>query len=332
MCTGLSFKNGGNHYFGRTLDVEFNCPVSVTIVPRNYDFKFRHVSSPNKHYAMIGMGFVQNDYPLLFEAVNEKGLGMAGLALWNSCQYFPIQEGKTNVASFEIIQYILASCKNVEEAKEALKEINITNEQFTDKQPNSPLHWLISDENDSIVLESTKDGVNVYDDPYQVLTNEPPFPFHEMNLNYYCNVCNHIENFDHSRFADHVPNFNHIGAGLGTTQLPGGFDPISRFVRAAYLNMNSVCHNTEQSNVSQFFHILQGVSQPLGANQDQPNTYEYTQYTCCVNTKTLRFYYSTYDNPSLNAVDLKHENLDADQIKTYPVITSFQVNVQNVSR
>ena len=329
MCTGLSFKNGDHQYFGRTLDVEYYCPVSVTIVPHHYDFKFRHVSSPRNHYAMIGMGFVQDDYPLLFEAVNEKGLGMAGLALWNSCHYFPVQEGKTNVASFEIIPYILASCQNVQEAKDALQNINITDEMFTKGQPNSPLHWLISDENESIVLESTKDGVHVYENPYQVLTNEPPFPFHEMNLNYYCNVSNHIENFDRSRFAREVPNFKHIGAGLGTTQLPGGLDPISRFVRVAYLSMNSVTQDTEQSNVSQFFHILQGVSQPLGANQNKPNDYEYTQYTCCINTKTLRFYYSTYDNQSLNAVDLKSENLDRKQIITYPVIHDFQVNVQN---
>lgn len=329
MCTGLSLKNGNSHYFGRNLDLEIDYPISVVITPRNYEFKLRHEQSIPAHYAMIGMGMVQGGYPLYFEGINEMGLGMAGLAFWKSCRYNPVQEGKTNIASFELVPYILGKCSTVDQAKEAFKNLNITDEGFSADLAPSPLHWMVSDANKSIVIEQTVNGLHVYDDPYDVLANEPPFPFHCYNLNFYCNISNHIENYDSSRFAPDMPDFVNMGAGMGSAGLPGGLDSISRFVRAAFFRLNSVCPDTEEANVSQFFHILQGVGQPRGADNNKRGEYEVTQYTCGANTKTLRFYYTTYYNQSLNAVDLLKEDLDAASVKAIPVIRELQVNLQN---
>ena len=78
MCTAVSFL-AKNHYFGRNLDYEFSYNETVTITPRNYPFKFRRMGENNKHYAMIGMAFVQENYPLYYDATNEKGLSIAGL-------------------------------------------------------------------------------------------------------------------------------------------------------------------------------------------------------------------------------------------------------------
>lgn len=330
MCTGLSLKNGQNHYFGRNLDLEIDYPVAVTITPRNVEFKFRHVPAVSSHYAMIGMGLNEGGYPLYFEAINEKGLGIAGLAFWTSCKYFPVQEGKTNVASFEIIPYLLGKCASVAEVKEAIKDFNITDDGFAPHYPPSPLHWLVSDEKESIVMESTKDhGFQVYQNPYDVLTNEPEFPFHVQNLSFYANVSNKLHHFDSTRFAPDFPGFIKFGAGMGSAGLPGGLDSISRFVRVAFARLNSICPDTEQANVSQFFHILQTVFQTNGSDLVKENEYEVTQYSCGANTKTLRFYYTTYYNPSLNAVDLMKEDLDANELKTIPVHRDLQVNLQN---
>lgn len=330
MCTGLSLQNGQNHYFGRNLDLEIDYPISVTITPRNYPFHFRNEPSDSSHYAMIGMSVNEDGYPLYFEGVNEKGLGVAGLAFWTSCKYYPVQEGKTNVASFEMIPYFLSKCASVAEAKEILKNFNITDETFSPNYPPSPLHWLISDEKESIVVESTKDhGLKVYENPYNVLTNEPEFPFHTNNLSFYANVSNKLHHFDSTRFAPDFPGFIKFGAGMGSAGLPGGLDSISRFVRVAFARLNSICPDTEQANVSQFFHILDTVIQTRGSDQVKENDYEVTQYSCAVNTKTLRMYYKTYYNPSLNAVDLFKEDLEATTIKTIPVIRELQVNLQN---
>ena len=75
MCTVLRFKQ----FFGRNLDYEFSYGEKITVSPRNYNFKFRHTNKQGKHYAIIGMAYIVGDYPLYYDAINEKGVGMAGL-------------------------------------------------------------------------------------------------------------------------------------------------------------------------------------------------------------------------------------------------------------
>nr|WP_288577608.1 linear amide C-N hydrolase [uncultured Holdemanella sp.] len=72
MCTALSF----NQFFGRNLDYEFSYGEQVAVTPRNYDFHFRHLDKHESHYAIVGMAHVFEEYPLYYDAMNEKGLGM----------------------------------------------------------------------------------------------------------------------------------------------------------------------------------------------------------------------------------------------------------------
>lgn len=332
MCTGLLFTNGNSHYFGRNLDLEIDYPVDVVITPRNHPLNFRHVDGMTSHNAIIGMGLVQNDYPLYFEGINDKGLGMAGLAFWTSACYFPAAEGKTNLASFEILQYLLAKCDTVEEVRKELETINITNDNFAPGMPASPLHWIIADKTGTtIVAEQTKaHGLMVYDDPYDVLTNEPEFPFHVNNLSYYCNISNHIENFDSTRFAPNFPNFVKMGAGMGSAGLPGGLDSISRFQRVAFTRLNTVMEeNNELANISQYFHILYSVFQTRGSDQVKPGEYEVTQYSCGGNLETGTWYYTTYSNQSITAVEMSKENLDSTEMISYPLKRELKIDYQN---
>ncbi len=41
----------------------------------------------NNHYAIIGMAHVTDNYPLFYEAVNESGLGIAGLNFVGNASY-----------------------------------------------------------------------------------------------------------------------------------------------------------------------------------------------------------------------------------------------------
>ena len=88
MCTAVSYRTK-DHYFGRNLDLEYSYRETVTITPRNYPFTFRKAGKLENHYAMIGMAFVEEDYPLYYDAVNEKGLGMAGLNFPRNADYKP---------------------------------------------------------------------------------------------------------------------------------------------------------------------------------------------------------------------------------------------------
>ena len=56
MCTAATYKTK-DFYFGRTLDYEFSYGDEVTVTPRNYSFKFRHMGERKSHYAMIGMAY-----------------------------------------------------------------------------------------------------------------------------------------------------------------------------------------------------------------------------------------------------------------------------------
>ena len=76
MCTAVSFLRG-EHYFGRTLDIERSYGEEIIISPRNFPFHFGEAGEMNSHYAIIGMAHVERGYPLYYDAVNEQGLAMA---------------------------------------------------------------------------------------------------------------------------------------------------------------------------------------------------------------------------------------------------------------
>ena len=144
MCTAVSFLTE-HHYFGRNLDLEFSYNETVTVTPRNYPFRFRRMGDRPTHFAMIGMAYVADGYPLYYDAVNEKGLCMAGLNFPGNAVYLPEAEGKDNVAPFEFIPWVLGQCATVAEAKALLAGINLAAINFSDQLPASPLHWIISD-------------------------------------------------------------------------------------------------------------------------------------------------------------------------------------------
>ena len=102
--------------------------------------------------------------------------------------------------------------------------------------------------------------------------------------------------------------------------LPGDLSSQSRFVRAAFNKLNSACGCSEEESVNQFFHILGSVEQTRGANRLENGKYEITVYTCCCNADTGVYYYTTYQNHRITAVDMHKENLNADKLVRYPHI------------
>ena len=130
MCTAISIKNK-KHYFGRYLDYEHTFGEKIVITPENYKFVFKNGNEVRKHPAIIGMALPYRNYPLYFDAMNEYGLAMAGLNFPLYAQYNSKTEDKENVASFELIPWILCHCKTVRDAKEMFHYINITMKLLT---------------------------------------------------------------------------------------------------------------------------------------------------------------------------------------------------------
>ena len=324
MCTAVTYTTK-NHYFGRNLDLEYSYKETITITPRNYEFKFRQVENIKNHYAIIGMAYVADNYPLYYDAINEKGLGMAGLNFPVNADYKEIEEGKDNIAPFEFIPYILSQCSNIEEAIKLLKNINIANINFSKELPVSPLHWIIADTKKSITVESVKEGLKIYDNPVGILTNNPTFDIQLFNLNNYMNLSTEppINNFSKDL------NLEEYSRGMGAIGLPGDLSSASRFVKATFTKMNSKSGDSESESISQFFHILESVYQQRGCVHMGEGKYEITIYSSCCNMDKGIYYYTTYENNQISAIDMFKENLDSSELTNYDLIKGQQIFMQN---
>ena len=314
MCTAISYKTK-THYFGRNLDMECSFGESVVIMPRGFSFPYRHASATENPFAIIGTAIVRDGVPLFYDATNEKGLSMAGLNFLGNAVFGELCDKKSNVAPFELIPYVLGRCKSVKQARQLLSDTNIAHIDFSKDLSVAELHWMISDEKESLVLENTKEGMQLYENPIGVLTNNPPFPVQMFMLNNYMSLSNQppVNTFCKAL------NLEEYSRGLGAMGLPGDLSSSSRFVRAAFNKINSVYQNSEQKRVSQFFHILGSVSQLRGAVQLKGGKYEYTVYSSCCNTKKGIYYYTTYDNSAVTAVDMHRFNLDSDELFEHPM-------------
>lgn len=323
MCTAISFSPN-DHYFGRNLDLEFSYQEAVTVTPRRFPFVFRSGKVLQDHYALIGIATVSKGYPLYYEATNEMGLSMAGLNFPKNAYYPPAEQDKENVAPFELIPLILGSCADVTEALNMVNQIHLAAIPFSEDFPLSPLHWLLCDKERSVTLEPMAEGLRIYENPVGVLTNEPPFDYHMYNLTNYLNLTAQEPD---NRFAPEL-TLQPYSRGMGAMGLPGDLSSVSRFVRATFTKYNSVCPADEAGAVSQFFHILGSVAQQSGCAQVGEG-YERTVYSSCCNTDKGIFYYTTYENSQITGVHLYHEDLQGEQLVTYPLLHQQQFRMEN---
>ena len=93
--------------------------------------------------------------------------------------------------------------------------------------------------------------------------------------------------------------------------------------------MNSLSAESEKESVSQFFHILNSVDQQRGCCDLGNGKYEITIYTSCCNATKGIYYYTTYDNHQITAIDMNKENLDGQELIRYKLIKGEQIKFQN---
>lgn len=312
MCTCITYQNK-DFYFGRNLDLDCSFGEQVAVTPRNFPLEFRRAGREEHHYAMIGMASANDSFPLYAEAVNEKGLCMAGLNFPGNAYYREVSGEGIEIASFEIIAWILGKCASVAEAEASLRKIKIVDLAFSPQMPPAPLHWMLADKERCLVLEAVREGLKIHENPFGVLTNNPPFEYHKINMNNYLNLS---ARSPENRFSDGL-ELKGYSQGMGAVGLPGDASSASRFVRAAFLRWNSVSPEDEDSNVSQFFHILDGVAMVRGAVVTEAGTYDITTYSCCVNARTGTYYYKTYDDSRIRKVDLCGEELEGSALRFF---------------
>lgn len=324
MCTAITYT-AKDFYFGRTLDYECTYGEQIVIMPRAYPLPLWHLGQLNHHYAAIGMAHVAEGYPLYYDGINEKGLGVAGLNFVGNAHYNPPMPEGLNVASFELIPWILGSCATVKEAVALLKKANVTDDAFSGELPPAALHWLIGDRREAVAVEATREGLKLLPNPVGVLTNNPPFEQQLFRLNDFMALS---PRQPENRFSDWI-SLDAYSRGMGAMGLPGDLSSQSRFVRAAFVKMNALPGKTEAENVGQFFHILGSVEQVRGCCEVEPGAYELTQYTSCGNADQGIYYYTTYGNRQITGINMHREDLEGRELICFPLIRAEQIRMDN---
>ena len=278
MCTAVSFKGKGA-FFGRTLDMEKCFGEEIVISPCGAPL----LRGGEGHYAVAGMAVVADGLPLYYDAINERGLCMAGLNFPHSTRYSERLPNRVNLAQHEFLSYILGTCSSADEAERALKDINITAEDFSPRLKSAPLHWMISDKSRDIVVECTPGGMRVYDNAVGVLTNEPSFEMQLFNLNNYMGV---TASPPRNAFAEGV-ELSPYCFGMGGLGLPGDWSSQSRFVRAAFVRNNYRPSEGERGE-NCLYAVLQSVCVPRGCCSSGVG-WDVTLYASCMDMRSKTY-------------------------------------------
>lgn len=329
MCTALTLTSkDGFHFFGRNMDIDYHFDQSVMFVPRNFEW-INNVSGESNQtkYALLGMGTLVDNHPLLADGMNERGLACAGLNFVGFAHYEDNSIlGKVNLAPYNLMLWILSNFESVSEVKSALKEVSLVNKAFTSSLPVPTLHWMVYDKNDeSIVIETTAERFVINDNTVGVLTNQPSFDWHLINLNQYMG----LTSTQPETVTWHKQQLEPLGNGLGLKGLPGDFYPASRFVRAAFLKSHSVFLDTKDSTISELFHILNNVA-PVGGSVITTEGKNFISlYSSCMCLESGVYYYTTYHNHQINAINMFNEDLEDHKIKVFEYLDTQSINFQN---
>lgn len=312
MCTGIRFSDDkGNMFFGRNLDWSTGYGEKVVITPRGYKYKSAFLGEMSNSPALIGMGIVAEGVPLYFDCANENGLAIAGLNFPGYAAYAPDAiDGKTNVAAYEFPLWVALNFTSVDEVEKALKNVAIVAKPINNQYPVSQLHWIIGDSKKSIVVEYTKNGMEIFKNDADVLTNQPGYGWHQENMRNYMNLFPQMP----EKIRWNKAEMKAFGSGSLMRGLPGDYYSPSRFIRVAYLNTHYPIQSSEETNVSRLFHTLTGVAMIDGAAEMADGACEKTIYTGGYSSATKTYYYNTYEDPAIKNVSLNGQNLDSAEL------------------
>ena len=289
MCTAINVTEG-RHLFGRTLDLELSYGQQAVIISESFPLGFLYQPENKGHFKIMGTAVVFEGKPLFFDGINDKGLCAAGLNFGKNAVYHNFKEGSLNLASFEVIPFLLSSFKTVDEAEECLRKANITGESVSEELPATPLHWMISDKNRSITVESDIDGLSIYENPVGVMTNSPEFPYHLTRLADYMG----LDSFPVENWLCPSAPIEPYARGLSAVGLPGDMSSSSRFIKTVFSKFHTA--PAEQGReVSRFFHIIGTVNQPDGFARTEDGKKVRTVYTVCADPENMTCYYTTYN-------------------------------------
>ena len=317
MCTAVRFTDAnGALFFGRNLDWTESYGEQVLVTPRGFDYRYAfNADHREESLAVMGIGSVMDGKPMYFDCANEAGLAVAGLN-FPRCGVFPHTPapGKTNIATFEFPLWVARNFATADKVCEALGNAALVSPAIPG-QPESLLHWIISDARRCIVVECTKSGLRIHENRIGVLANSPEFPWHEANLDNY--ICATSEPVKPAAWGSQPLVAWGIGAGMEA--IPGGVGSAARFVRAAYTNANPPATDTERKGIARLFRTLSAVQMVDGMAKAPDGRFEKTLFTSGFSAASATYYANTYDDFEIRAFPFSEFQLDGADLQTRPL-------------
>ncbi|MCI1283265.1 MAG: choloylglycine hydrolase family protein [Lacticaseibacillus songhuajiangensis] len=318
MCTSFTYEDAdGKWYLSRTMDFTFELGGRPVVIPRGWHFKGGVDGVEfNAELGFVGAGRNVGQY-FTVDGVNEAGFGAATLYFTESKYSDAPVAGKTNLASYELVSYLLGHFHTVGELRDQLDSLNIV------AVPNAfmgnivvPLHWIVADDSgDCAVLEMENDGLQLYDNPVGVMTNSPDFTWHVKNLNNYAQLRpTQAAGAQYGNLAAQG-----FGAGTGAVGLPGDYTSVSRFVRMAFLRQNGEKVSGQAAAVNTLSHLMNSVDIPRGVKVMEDGGLDYSQYRGYSALSDRTYFMQPYDDQTITKVQLTEELLNADEPTEFPL-------------
>ncbi len=306
MCTGIKMDYEDGCVMGRNMDYEVPLEYNVIYLPRNYNFCMDLMGNPlYSKYKMIGVGFYNRD-PLK-DGVNEHGLigitnAFSGFNLYDK----QVNPDKINISSLDYFTYALANYKTVDELIDDLPNIHISTKDHSEKDVICPdFHFMFADTSKRcVVVEPKRKELVYYENPYSVMTNSPGFESQVRKLNKLIDL-------------DKLEDFN------SAKDLPGGYDPVSRFIKAFYLTKMHAKPNNYKEALAYSYNILGAVAMPNGFVRNKKyNSTTYTRYICAYDSKHRLLTVKSMTNPIV--YQLSFEDIeDEDRRQAFFIDTDF---------
>lgn len=309
MCTNITLKSADNKYLmARTMDFSFELAPEMAVFGRNVELKFDVATSLKEHYAFMGLAKDVGNY-YVADGVNEYGLTGAALYFEGYAHYAAASDDHdVMVAPHEVVMWMLATCKDVNDVVEQFKKITVVEHMMGFLGVVPPLHWAFLDAaGNKIIVEIMSDGIHIEDNALGVLTNSPDYSWHLTNVRNYIGL-------DPQQVESRTiygKEFKPFGQGSGTFGLPGDFTPPSRFIKTLYNKLSVNKSANAEELVLNAMHILNAVDIPKGSVITQRHTIDYTQYTSYMVNNDQSYFYRMHD--SLNVIGNKLSDFDLDQ-------------------
>lgn len=315
-CSDFQIKSTDNSLiYARAMDFIMPLESQIEIFNKDHD---ECSSSPNgdvgicwtSKYGFVGINAF--DVPLVTEGMNHKGL-TCGYLVMNNTTYPTINPNDYNksLSVTDFCMWALGLYSNVNDIKLMLDNglVRVWGNKVPVLNIIMKLHIALHDASgNNLVIEFIDGATILYDNKLGILTNEPPLQFHLTNLGLY-NRLNPVTSEGAIINGEIIPTI----AGSGLDSIPGGWSPISRFVRIAVLLRYIRGIQTAQDAITAASWILNSVYVPNGIEIGVFNNHKViasTKWGTIKDVTNMKFYFRGDDGVlrslNLNKIDFSN--------------------------